>query len=165
MSQTQPVTYAGRGFWAYDVALGVFLKHLIDAAEASDQAKAEWLSSAISSWRMACICDYGLTLDAGWSAAQRQTFIALTEDACARLAKRASINRGEIIAWPVLDDLRLDTRGETEVLTAPVVELGRAIIALLCGELPEAPRGEAWFFGTPDGRSTIRMNPSWDGRW
>ena len=39
MSQTQYVKYANRGFWAYDVALGVFLKHLIDAAETSDQAK------------------------------------------------------------------------------------------------------------------------------
>ena len=33
MSKTQHVEYRGRTFWAYDVALGVFLKYLIDAAE------------------------------------------------------------------------------------------------------------------------------------
>ena len=63
MSATQYVEYADRGFWAYDVALGVFLKHLIDAAETSDQAKTAWLSAAVSSWRVgAWNGDYGLTL-------------------------------------------------------------------------------------------------------
>jgi hypothetical protein len=47
-----------------------------------------------------------------------------------------------------------------QVFTAPAIELGRAIIALLFGELPEAPKGEVWIFGTPMGRSTIRMDPS-----
>jgi hypothetical protein len=64
-----------------------------------------------------------------------------------------------------VDDLRIHPRGAKEVLTAPVVEFGRAIIALICGELPEAPKGQAWFFGTPNGRSTIRMDSSWNGRW
>src|SRR5208282_4217849 len=74
VAKTQFVNYANRGFWAYDVALGVFLKHLIDAAEASGQADTTWLSSAVGSWRtVACISDYGLTLDSNWSAAQRQT--------------------------------------------------------------------------------------------
>ena len=155
MSATQYVKYADRGFWAYDVALGVFLKHLIDAAETSDQAKTAWLSAAISSWRVvACIGDYGLTLDAGWSTSQRRDFIALAEDASARLAKRASIPAEEIVGWHLLDDLRIFPRGATEVLTAPVVELGRAIIELVSGELPEAPDGKIWFYGTPTGRQT-----------
>lgn len=124
MTRTQLVEYANRGFWAYDVALGIFLKRLIDSAEASDQAKTPWLSSAISSWRIvACISDFGLTLDADWSAAQRQTFIALAEDACSRLAGRASIPAEEIVAWPLLEDLHIFPRGAREVLTAPVVEL------------------------------------------
>src|SRR5258708_24236630 len=107
MTATQYVECENRGFWAYDVALGVFLKHLIDAAEASDQAKTAWLSTAISSWReVACISDYGLMLDAGWSAGQRQAFIALPEDASARLAKRASISAEEIGGWRLLDQLR-----------------------------------------------------------
>lgn len=155
MSKTKFVGYADRGFWAYDVAHNAFLKHLIDAAQASDQATTPWLSAAISSWRLACVPDYGLTLDAGWSATQQQAFIALAEIACARLAERVSIPAEEIVAWPVLDDLRLYTRGETEVLTAPVAELGQAIIALVSGELPEAPDGKIWLFGLPTGRETL----------
>ena len=162
MSATQYVKYADRGFWAYDVALRVFLKHLIDAAEASDQAKTPWLLTAISSWReAACLPDYGLTLDVGWSAAERQAFITLAEDASARLAKRASIPAGEIVGWRLLDDLRIFTRGATEVLTGPVVELGRAIIELVSGQLPEAPDGKFWFYGTPTGRQTLgRQSPN-----
>ena len=161
MSKTQFVDYGTQGFWAYDVALGVFLKHLIDAAEASDHARTPWLSSAISSWRrVACVSDYGLTLDADWSAEQRQAFIALAEDSCSSLAKRDSIPAEEIAAWPLLDDLRIFPRGATEVATAPVVELGRAIIALVSGNLPEAPHGTAWLYGTPEGRRTIGMRNS-----
>jgi len=160
MSATQYVEYANRGFWAYDVALGVFVKHVIDAAERSDQAESAWLSTAVSSWRGAICFDYGLTLDVGWTAAQRQYFIALAEDACASLAKRASIPAGEIVGWPILDDLRIDTRGAVEVHTAPIVELGRAIIELVSGELPEEPDGKFWFYGTPDGRQTLgRRSP------
>jgi hypothetical protein len=71
----------------------------------------------------------------------------------------------EIVSWLFVDDLRIFPRGANQVPAAPVVKLGRAMIALLLGDLPEAPKAEAWFFGAPDGRSTIRMNPSWDGRW
>ncbi len=155
MSKTKYVEYANRGFWAYDVALDIFLKHLIDAAEASDQAETEWLSSAIESWRVACIPDYGLTLDSGWSAAQQLAFIALAEQASTRLANRTSLPAEEIVSWRVLDDMRFFPRGEKEVLTGPVVELGRAIIALVCGELPEAPNGKTWLYGTPPGRQML----------
>jgi len=166
VSQKQPVTYTDRGFWAYDVAVGVFLKYLIDAAQASEQAKTPWLSDAVSSRRVwAVILDFGLTLDANWSAEQQKKFIALAEEACAALATRDSIPAEEIVSWPFVDDLRIYPRGAKEVLTAPVVELGRAIIGLVCDELPEAPEGEAWIFGSPTGRSTIRMDPSWNGRW
>ena len=157
MSRTQYVEYANRGFWAYDVTLGVFLKHLIDAAEASDQATTEWLTCAILWWReVACISDFGLSLDAGWSEAQRQSFLALTEVACSRLAERTSIPGAEILSWASLNDLDIFLRGATEVFTAPIVELGRAIIALVSGTLPEAPKGMAWFY-THTGRQTLQL--------
>jgi hypothetical protein len=156
VSQKKFARYEAHGFWVYDVALGVFLKHLIDAAEATDQAGTLWLSTAISSWReVACVPDYGLRFAADWSAAQKQTFIALVEDASARLARRASIPAEEIVSWQLLDDLRICPRGATEVHSGPVVELGRAIIALVSEELPEAPGGETWLYGTPTGRQTI----------
>ena len=161
MSQTQYVEYGAKGFWAYDVALGIFLKHLIDAAQASNQTDAEWLSRSIEWWRVvACVSDYGLTLDPDWSLAQRQTFMALAENACSGLAKRAAIPAEEITGWPLLDGARIFTRGETEVSTGPIVELGQAIIALVSGDLPEAPNGTRWFYGTPTGRRTIGMHKS-----
>jgi hypothetical protein len=166
LSKTQSVTYADRGFWAYDVAVGVFVKHLIDAALTSGEANTKWLSEAVSSWRVwAAIPDFGFTLDENWSAEQQKTFIALAEEACATLASRDSIPAEEIVSWPFVDDLRMHPRGAEEVHTAPVVELGRAIIALVRDELPDPPKGEAWIFGLPTGRSTIQMDPSWNGRW
>ena len=159
MSKTQYVEYRTKGFWAYDVALGIFLKHLIDAAQASDQTDVAWPSSSIAWWRVvACISDYGLTLDADWSAAQRETFIALAEHACSNFARRVAIPTEEISGWPLLDDARILTRGETAVCTAPIVELGRAIIALVRGDLEDAPSGTAWFYGAPGGRRTIGMH-------
>ena len=148
----------GRFFWAYDVAAGVFLKHLIDEAETSGQADAQWLSQAVSDWRVQAVTtEFGLTLQEEWSSAQRQIFIELAEAACKKLATRESIPAQEIASWPLKDELRVFPRTANEVLTAPVIELGRAIIALVSGDLPRPPDGEAWFYGTPTGRSTIRM--------
>lgn len=159
MSKTKFIEYADRGFWAYDVTLNVFLKYLIDAAQTNEQANTEWLSTAISDWRLACVTDYGLTLDANWSPTQQQTFLDLAEEACTRLAIRESIPAEEVVSWPILDDIRIFTRGATEVFTAPVIELGHAIIALVRGELPEAPEGQIWLYGAPGGRQTI----GWEG--
>jgi hypothetical protein len=157
VSKTKYIKYANSGFWAYDVTLSVFLKHLIDAAEASDEARTERLSRDISFWRVvACIPDYGLSLDARWPDMQRQNFIALAEVACSLLTEKTSIPAAEIAAWPLFDDMHIFPRGATEVRTAPVVELGRAIIALISGTLPEAPSGMAWFY-TDTGRETLRM--------
>ena len=166
MSRTQSVAFEHRGFWAYDVAVGVLLKHLIDAAEESTDVNTEWLSEAVSNWRIWAVAgDFEVTFNQRWSAEQRATLIALIEEACAALAKRDFIPAEEVVSWTFVDNLRIHPRGATAVLTAPVVELGRAIIATLRDELPEPPRGEAWFFVTETGRSTIRMDASWDGRW
>lgn len=56
-----------------------------------------------------------------------------------------------------LDDLHLSSRGVPKVFTAPVVELGRAILALVEGTLAAPPSGTAWFYGVPQGRTTIGM--------
>jgi hypothetical protein len=166
MTATKGIEFGNRFFWAYDVAAGVFLKHLIDEAEASGQADVPWLSQALSDWRLqAAITELGLTLKEDWSSAQKQTFIELAERACQKLALRESIPANEIASWPLVDDLCIFPRGAKEVLTAPVIELGRAIIALVSGDLPQSPDGEVWFYGTPDGRSLLRMDPDCKGRW
>ena len=71
-------------------------------------------------------------------------FVALAEDACARVATRTSIPAGEIVAWPLLDDLRIYPRGATEVLTAPVIELGHGLI---CPFTAHRVHLSEWSFG------------------
>jgi len=159
MTATKGIKFEGRFFWAYDVAAGVFLKYLIDEAEASEQADETWLSDAVSHWRVqAAITECGLTLEEHWSSNQRQIFIELAEAACKKLATRESIAAKEIASWPLTNELRIFPRSATEVPTAPIIELGHAIIALVPGTLPRPSEGEAWFYGTPTGRSTIRMS-------
>ena len=154
MTHTQFVEFHDRGFWAYDVALGVFLKHLIDAAERRHDEV--WLSEVVSRWRVvATVSEYGLTIEPSWSSARVTIFVELVEEACARLSERHSIPADEIRAWRILEHQGVFPRGAAAILTAPVIELGRAIIALAKGELPEAPPGTTWFYGTPTGRSTL----------
>jgi hypothetical protein len=157
VAATWLVECEGQGFWADEVALAVFLKHLIDAAEASEQANAPWLVVAVSAWRtVACIPAFGLSFDDSWFEEQCHTFVSLAKQACARLSLRDSISPEEIAEWQIHEDLRIFPPGATEVRTAPVVELGRAIIALVRGELSQAPVGQSWFYGTPAGRQTLK---------
>lgn len=156
MSATVFVHFGDRGIWAYDIVLGVFLKHLIDVAETASYSRAPFLNEAIQHWRVVPIANFGMHLEESWTAGQRQDVINFVEEACARLATRKSIPMEEISTWPFSNGQRLFHRGLKEVRTAPVIDLGRAIIALLRDELPNAPKGEAWFF-TETGRSTIRM--------
>lgn len=163
MTATKGIKFERRFFWAYDVAAGIFLKYLIDEAEASEEAPATWLSQAMSDWRVqAAVTEHGFTLDEDWSRSQRQVFIELAGRACRKIATRESIPAAEVAGWPLVDDLHIFPRSNTVVLTAPIVELGQAIIALVSGNLSRAPTGEAWLYGTPTGRSTIRMDPPWD---
>jgi hypothetical protein len=92
---------------------------------------------------------------------QRQCFVALAELACSLLEERMSIPATEILAWRLLDDEQIFPRGAKEVLTAPVVELGRAFIALVSGTLPQPPNFTAWVHADT-GRGTIPMRvPCW----
>jgi hypothetical protein len=100
MSKNQGVGFEGRFIWAYDVAAGVFLKHLVEEAEASEHKDEPWLLEEVSHWRVqACISDFGITLKEQWSSEQRQIFIKLAEGACNRLATRESIPAEEVTSW------------------------------------------------------------------
>ena len=158
MTRTQFVEYADQGFWAYDVALGIFLKHLIDAAEANSKTHEPWLEKAVSWWReVACISLYCLRLDDHVPEGQRRAFIALVESACEQLARRETITAEEVASWPLFKDETNMTRGQRDVPTAPLIELGRAIIAVVSGTLPEAPAGTCWYY-TTDGCRTMECS-------
>jgi hypothetical protein len=131
--------------------LGVFLKHLLDAAEASPEAEAPWLEEPMHGWRVAaCISDVGYVVDDDWSEEEREKFLRLAEQACAEIGKREWFSAEEMLGWQILDGEGVFPRGEG-LTAASVLELGHATIALVRGELPNATDGKEWFYG-PAGR-------------
>jgi hypothetical protein len=165
LSKSSFVDYQGNGgFWAYDVALGIFLKHLIDAAEEHAAASGEgWLREEAADWRRIAglVETIGLDLDCDrtWTMAQRDVFVNVVKKACANLAQRNQIPAAEIETRPIFEDLRLSTRGEAVVATAPIVELGRAIVSLIQGTLDDPPTNTLWYYGWPEGRLTMPYDP------
>jgi hypothetical protein len=157
VSQKKFVSCGDDGFWAYDVALGVFLKHLIDVADVHGYGDLPWLREEVSSWRVAaCVPDLGLCLDAV-SSANVTLFTDLARQACDELSGRDRIAAEEMASWTILEDLKIFPRGAKEVETGPVVELGRAIIELATGRLPPPPDGTLWLYGAPEGLTTLRL--------
>jgi hypothetical protein len=158
MSQTLFIEYRGRGFWTYDVVPHVFLKCIIDAAmPRSVEPDGTWLADVIRRWRVqAVVSDYSMHLDDGWTQSQVEVFRSLIDIACRRLEEREAIPAAEIEAWEILDDLRICARGMKAVPTKPVIQFGRAVMALVDGSLPKAPVGTWWFYGTENERGMIR---------
>lgn len=160
MSKTTTVHFGEDFFWACDVALGVFLKHLIDTAEPhAARPEREWLTEAIADWRVAAVIGdcFGLGIEEFWSPKQRELFISLAEEACRQLSTRDSIGADELQSWKILDGDGVFARGAEHVETAPVIELGRAVIALARGTLEKPPKNTKWLYGWPEGCLTIGM--------
>jgi hypothetical protein len=157
MSKTLFVEFRGQGFWALDVVSGIFLKHLIDAAEPRTvDGRDAWLTEACGHWRVNTICsDYGLFLDKNWSDQQVHFVKELATTACEVLSQRQSISAKEMCSWSQLDGKGVFPRGYPSVTTESAIRLGRALIQLLDRSLPEAPRGTWWFFGTDDSQHTL----------
>jgi hypothetical protein len=150
MSKTLYVDFRGQGFRAFDVVSGIFLKYLIDVAEQRITDRDEpWLTAAVRHWRVNATCsDYGLFLADNWSAEQLQSVRELATAACELLSKRREISAEEMSSWSLLNGKGVFPRGYASVTTDSAIRLGRAIIQLLDGLLPEAPQGTWWFFGT-----------------
>lgn len=157
MSRTLFVEFRGDGFWAFDVVVGIFLKHLIDAASLRLEEKDEaWLAEAVAEWRVnAVISDLGLFLDESWSQNQIDAFTALGKEACNSLAERESISAEEIESWEMADNLHCFARGLPSVTTASAIRLGDAIVKLVNGSLPAPPPRTWWFFATEECAATM----------
>jgi hypothetical protein len=162
MSKTLYVHFHGQGFWAFDAVSGIFLKHLIDVAEQRIADHHEpWLADAVSNWRFNAIYgDCGLFLDENWSAEQVRSVRELASAACELLSRRREISAEEMSSWSLLDGEGVFPRGYASITTESAIRLGRAIIQILDGSLPEAPPGTWWFFGTEDGPRTLGKRES-----
>ncbi|MBL9165210.1 MAG: hypothetical protein JNL18_20960 [Planctomycetaceae bacterium] len=157
MSRTLFVEFRGDGFWAFDVVVRVFLKHLIDAALLRLEEKEEaWLAEPIAAWRLDAVnADLGLFLDESWSQHQIDVFTALAHEACNSLAERESIAADEIESWEMADNLHCFARGLPSVTTASAIRLGNAIVKLVNGSLPAPPPRTWWFFATEECAATM----------
>jgi hypothetical protein len=164
MSKTTPVEFRGRGFWAFDVSLSILLAELIDVAEAlgSDQ-RPPWLAGALPTLRVHAVvgADFLFSPDLGLEGGQLDELIGLVAEASRRLRQRRTVTAAEAAQWQVLDDHTVIWRPAAAVETAPIAELGQAIIQLLQGTLPSPPPGTWWYFGLSGGPRTIAMdNPA-----
>lgn len=157
MSQKLFVSFRNDGFWAYDVAVGILIKHVIDRAE--ERCRLEdivWLRECIEHWRVnAVISDFGLHLEDDWDDEHVQLVRQLIDDACRDLSRREFIPAEEMLAWDILEGEGVFPRGALQFPTAPVIELGCAIQSLFDRTLPKASDGRRWLFGTDTGRQTI----------
>jgi hypothetical protein len=166
MSRTFYVKFKGRGFCCFDVVGKIFLKHLIDAAEASllDSSdmpqigfKNAWLEHVIQKWRVAAIVtEYAFFLEDQWVDEQVDFACALIERACEMLSRRQQISAKEFTSWPMLDDERIFARGLASVSTACLIHLGEAVIALRNNTLPEPPAGTWWYYSFEDTPGTMQ---------
>ncbi len=162
MSKTLFVEFRDRGFWAFDVVSGIFLKHLVDVATARLARQHEaWLADAVEHWRFnAVVSDCGLFLEDDWTDEQIQSVRELSAAACDLLGKRIEISAEEMSSWQLLDGQGVFPRGLASVTTESAIRLGRAIIQLLDGSFSEAPQGTWWFFGTEESPRTLEKRES-----
>jgi hypothetical protein len=155
MSRSKPVGFgAGAEFWAYDAALAILLAQVVDAVAALPMAlRPRWWSQYEEELRIqAAVSDLYFDLAA---CPDREEFAVLLEQASAQLLDRELVSAEEAAGWKVIGDSAVIFRGPLE--TAPVAELGHALVALLRGRLVKPPAGTWWFYGAPGGRSTIAM--------
>jgi hypothetical protein len=173
VSATVGVSFRGRSFWARDVSLSIFAYEILSLRP--DTTDKEWLSDVLRELSVVgrLGADFGLNLDLldpPLNDEQAGILICIVRHAVRRLELRRTITDAEA-ATMVFEpdrsvgfepDCRVIWRSEDEVSTAPIVELGNALIKLLDGTLPQPPKGTWWAFGWKDFR-TIQMRTSGAG--
>jgi hypothetical protein len=158
MSKTVPVSFRGRNLWAFDVSLSVLLAELIGVMEGLPPAEtAGWPKNLLHDLRVHAICgaDLHFDLDLGLTDGQRHRLLELIAEANRRVRHRGTITAAEAAAWEVLDGHSVIWRSALVMDTAPIVELGEALTALVQGSLAYPPAGSRWFFGASGGATTI----------
>jgi hypothetical protein len=140
--------------WAYDSALAIWLGRMITVAaeRVSDQSADPWLDEQVQAWRIAAaVPDVAFSIGEGWTGEQINMFAVIGEAACDQLERAGTVRRNDPAMIGVLDDYDVIWRGDDEQSTDPIVELGKAIISLLRGDLSGDVSGIDWIYGTPEG--------------
>ncbi|GAB4587059.1 hypothetical protein [Nocardia sp. IFM 10818] len=154
MSATKFVEIDGRGFWAVDDALDVWLAYLVDQLGNEPHTNDPWLADLRDQWRRAsALNDHSTTID--FDTRQHREQIR----ACARAARDAAVAAGDVSVdrlrrWLILDDIPVSdgfARRPDGVQLTRILEVADGFIALLDGRLPPDPPSGWWFFGTGEG--------------
>lgn len=159
MSRKKHVGYRGAGFWAYDKALEILLKYLIDrAVEVGNASNLDWLADRVEEWRVvAVVGDLCLALDneGAFTSEQVEILCRLIDDACDAIGRRESIPAAEMQGWKILDGEGVSPRGDDPEPTGPILEIGRAIQELIRGTFMSPPGNSWWLYGCEGGKQLI----------
>lgn len=162
MSKTKPCAYGQVDFWIYDVSVSILFAEMIGVAEQNAIGYSPaWLATVVPDMRRhaAVGSDFFLRFD-GWVDGHDGEFIRLVTAACERLRARGRITQRQAAHWRVLDEETVHWRGTDDLLTAPVVALGRALVEIIGDRYDDPPTGTLWYLGCPDhdGYRTIATN-------
>jgi hypothetical protein len=147
VSKTVAVEFRGRCFWAFDVSLSILLREtVVLGARTTD---GDWLGPVLAELRHAAIggSTRGLDLDLGVTDEQRQVVVRLIEQAGERLSQREFITASEAAQLEIEPGVTVSWRPADAIPTEPIVDLSKALSALVRGTLPHAPAGHWWCIG------------------
>jgi hypothetical protein len=166
VSKTVPVRCADQEFWAYDLALGIWLKKALDEVHSNGwQGEPGASADELRGWETVAVLGANSLLDLtprAETAPRRENFEAIATSVEAWLVDRERIPGVELASWRLLGNAQLSRSDAPAIVeygmqTGPVVDLGRALLAAVRGSLPPAPTSTWWFFGYEVGGSTIKM--------
>jgi hypothetical protein len=160
MSKTVPVRFGGRGFWAYDVSLGILLLEAIHVAvQRPPEQRPPWAEAVLEDLRthIRVGASFVFSLDAdGWNDQQRSYVRSITAEAGRRLRDRGTITAAEAAHRYVINGAPYFLRGQEQIDGAVVADLAEAIERLILDELPPVPvTDRRWFFGVDGGPRTL----------
>lgn len=166
MTKTSGVDFGGRSFWVYDVVGGIFLYHLICAAEEhliTTNSSLEWLENSIRKWKVAAaITELAYYLDDRWPEEQLDLVLKLIRTANQKIRQTEYFKSKEVETWPLLDDLYIHCRGNETIPSEPIALFGEALIALANNTMRPPPNGAWWCYILDDSPATIDMGANWD---
>ncbi|QKW38848.1 hypothetical protein HUT06_36500 [Actinomadura sp. NAK00032] len=162
MSKSVAVIFGDAMFWAYDVALGVlFIEATRVGADAPTDVRPSWWPELERDLRTHAVAgsSFAVLLD-DFDEDRRQMLLHCVVEAARRLKARGGVHKAEVSTWPELEESADNfLRGAEHINPAPLVDLAEALVALAAGTLPPAPPGQTWYYGTPEGRITLRAPP------
>jgi hypothetical protein len=163
MSKTKAVMFSGRGFWAYDESLSIWLGKFVLETEKRDRADA--LATFVKMARLAAtVPDYGLNLGELLNPTDLDLFLEIAGVVTDGIRTGGPIAAVDLATIRILDDLSLLFRGLPEdgkyFDAEPIASVGDAITGLVRRTLRSPPDRSWWVVGFPGGTSTIGMYPS-----